>query len=374
MRILFAGDFCPQGRMKNFKTIDQYSKILTEVKELIQTTDYSVVNLECPIFDGDLKPIKKIGPNLKGSPLAIKALREVGFNCLTLANNHIMDYGQEGLDSTINLAIEKQFDVVGVSSKSEEEQHNILYKEIAGCRFTIINCCEHEFSIAFDSQKGCTPLDEIDQYYSIKDAKKKSDYVFVIVHGGIEGYQFPTPRMKKLYHFFIDAGADAVINHHQHCFSGYEYYNNKPIYYGIGNFCFDWPSRNNLWNEGLFVIANIDDKGISWQYLPFTQFLESDRIEIKERCFYDDRLEDINKVIAQRSLLEKQTKEYFAKTTEWYGDFLMPLTNRYILALQSRNLFPRFASKKWLRRVYSVINCESHRERLLFYLRNKIFS
>ena len=61
-------------------------------------------------------------------------------------------------------------------------------------------------------------------------------------------------RMKELYHYFVDAGADVVINHHQHCYSGYEEYKGSPIFYGLGNFLFDNSDfRPQPWNEGYLV-------------------------------------------------------------------------------------------------------------------------
>ena len=86
------------------------------------------------------------------------------------------------------------------------------------------------------------PLLPIQQFYKIQEAKENADYVLVIVHGGIEHYQLPTSRMIETYRFFIDAGADAVVNHHQHCYSGYERYKSKPIIYGLGNLLFDNPN------------------------------------------------------------------------------------------------------------------------------------
>ena len=130
----------------------------------------------------------------------------------------------------------------------------ILYKEIGDKKLAVINCCEHEFSIATETTAGSNPLNPISQYYAIKEAKEKADYVLVIVHGGHEHYQLPSTRMQETYRFFIDVGADAVVNHHQHCYSGYEYYNGKPIMYGLGNFCFDEGlKKTKQWHEGYIV-------------------------------------------------------------------------------------------------------------------------
>lgn len=68
-------------------------------------------------------------------------------------------------------------------------------------------------------------------------------------HGGVEHYNLPSPEIKQLHRFFIEAGADAVVNHHQHCFSGYEVYKSRPIFYGIGNFLFDDARKiDSPWN------------------------------------------------------------------------------------------------------------------------------
>ena len=149
---------------------------------------------------------------------------------------------------------DKQADFVG-GGNSLRQASETLYKSIDGHTLAVINCCEHEFSIATETSSGANPLNPIQQYYKIQEARKNADYVLVIVHGGHEHYQLPSPRMKETYRFFVDAGADAVVNHHQHCYSGYEVYNGKPIFYGIGNFLFDREGvRNSIWNEGDMVL------------------------------------------------------------------------------------------------------------------------
>ena len=130
----------------------------------------------------------------------------------------------------------------------------ILYRSVSGKQVAFINACEHEFSIATEDRGGSNALELVKVYRSITDARRQADYVVVIIHGGLEMYQLPTLRMKETYRFFVDAGADAVVNHHQHCFSGYEVYKGKPIFYGLGNFCFDWEGRrNSIWNQGYAI-------------------------------------------------------------------------------------------------------------------------
>ena len=101
MKILVAGDYCPKGRVAELFESEEYEKVLGEVKGIIKQVDFSLVNLECPVTYGTEKPIGKVGPNLCCSRRGIKALSQIGFGCVTIANNHIYDYGDEGVKNTI---------------------------------------------------------------------------------------------------------------------------------------------------------------------------------------------------------------------------------------------------------------------------------
>ena len=255
MKILIAGDFCQGYRVDALVKERRYGKLFDEVKPIIESADYSIVNFEFPVvLDKDAaRPIPKCGPNLEGTIESIEAIKYAGFKCCTLANNHILDQGEQCCLDTKNELEKAGVDTVGVGSNLSEAGE-IFYKEIDGETLAIINCCEHEFSIATETSAGANPLNPVRQYYAIQEAKKKADYVLVIVHGGHEHYQLPSPRMKETYRFFVDAGADAVVNHHQHCYSGYDVYYDKPIFYGLGNFCFDEPQMRHCgWNEGYMV-------------------------------------------------------------------------------------------------------------------------
>ena len=260
MRILIAGDFCQKYRVDVLVRQKQFGELFDEVKPLIGQADYSIVNFEFPIIKEGAPPhpIPKCGPNLKGSIEAVEAVKYAGFKCCTLGNNHILDQGEQCCIDT-KVELEKSgVDTVG-SGKNLEEASRVLYKKIGSETLAIINCAEHEFTIATETRAGANPLNPIQQFYKIQEAKKQADYIIVIVHGGHEHYQLPSPRMQETYRFFINAGADAVINGHQHCLSGYEMYKGKPIVYGLGNFCFDNPNyRETKWNEGYMAVLTLE--------------------------------------------------------------------------------------------------------------------
>ncbi len=370
IKILIAGDFCPMDRVAKLIDKEDYESVFGEVIKYTQQADYSIVNLEAPIVETEAKPIEKCGPNLKCTSKAIKALKYAGFGMATLANNHFYDYGDDGVKQTLDACQKEGIDVVG-GGLNISEASKIFYIEIKGVKVAFINCCEHEFSIATETSGGSNPLNPIQQYYAIQNAKQKADKVIVIVHGGHEHYQLPSLRMKETYHFFIDAGADAVINHHQHCYSGYEVYKDKPIFYGIGNFCFDEEKRNDIWNNGYLVLLNIDDV-IKFELIPYVQGnVEPGVIILKDRKDFDYSIDNLNKVINDEILLREEHKKFLDKFIKYYNLVLEPYQGRYLKALYLRNMLPSFICKNRYYQLLNYICCESHLERLLHALRNK---
>lgn len=368
MKIIVAGDFAPCGRLARQIEERKFSEIFPdELVNIVKSADYSLVNFESPIVDKGYNPIIKCGPNLKCTKESAEALKYAGFKAVTMANNHILDYGKNGLEKSINCSKEVGLNIVGVGMNLEESK-KILHVEENGKRLAIINCCEHEFSIATNTTAGANPLNSISQYYSIKEAKNNADYVLVIVHGGHEHYQLPSPRMQETYKFFIDAGADAVVNHHQHCYSGYEIYNGKPIFYGIGNFCFDeGPNTTKKWQEGYMVELYLDDK-IEFNIHPYKQYGEKATVELLQKNAFDRKISELNAIISNPILVKEACDRYYSESNVSY--FLEPIRNRWILAAQKRGLFPTFINKRWIPILSNAVICESHRDKLIYYLNN----
>ena len=372
MKIIVAGDFAPRARLAKQIEERKFSEVFPDdVREVIKSADFSFVNFESPVVEDGYQPIPKCGPNLRCTSEAAEAVRYAGFTGVTMANNHILDYGPEGLRKSIECCKCQGLDVVGVGDNLSEAE-KILYLEKEGKKLAIINCCEHEFSIASDTTAGANPLNPIHQYYAIQEAKKQADYVLVIVHGGHEHFQLPSPRMQETYRFFVDAGADAVVNHHQHCYSGYEMYREKPIFYGLGNFCFDEDGgRNSTWNEGYMVVLSFDNHEITYEMTPYTQCNEKASVElVKERTSFDKTIEKLNAIIQDSRELKKEVDKYYRTTAP--GMLLMhqPYENRILNKLYRMHLLPSLVSRKKYLMLLNYINCEAHYDKHVFALKN----
>ena len=369
--ILIAADYYPRRRVAEEIEKGHYDVVFGRIKSI--ESDYKIVNFECAVASDDDTPIKKFGPNLKCSPKGVDALAFAGFDCATLANNHFFDYGQSGVEKTIARLKAHNMDYVGGGLDFKEAQET-LFKTIGGETFAFINCCEHEFSIATEQTGGSNPLNPMAQWYAITEAKQKADHVIVIVHGGPEHYSLPTPRMVETYRFFIDAGADVVINHHQHCFSGYEEYKGKPIFYGLGNFCFDSSNdKYSFWNKGYMVLLSFEEKTLSYELIPYCQCYKEPTVKPLENeteiSEFNSKIELLNGIISQPELLKEKYLAYMDKHKKYYHSMLEPYNSRIMSALYSRGLLPSFLKEKRKIQIWDLISCESHQERLLHALK-----
>lgn len=376
MRVIIAGDFCDKFRVTDALARKDYESLFSNITEVVNSADYSFVNFEFPIVAKEGKPIPKCGPNIKGHPNAIDAIKYAGFNCCTLANNHILDQGEECLLDTKNRIEAAGIKTVGAGANLSEASE-ILYIENVEQRVAVINCCENEFSIATNNSSGANPLNPIQQYYKIQEARQKADYVLVIVHGGHELYQLPSPRMKETYRFFVDAGADAVINHHQHCYSGYEVYKDKPIFYGIGNFLFDRKGvRDSIWNEGYMVELDFTKCGVEYTLIPYRQggdilgvILIKDEESIRR---FKSSLLHLNDIICDNDKLSKAHTEWMAASSKCFRLALEPYYSKIGIALYMKNILPSFMNKKKRLQIVNYIECEAHLDRLRYILKNDL--
>lgn len=372
MELFVAGDFVPQNRVERLFHDNKFDVVLGQIKPYIENCDYSIVNLEAPIVTSpDAPSIKKAGPNLKTDISAIRALNYAGFKAVTLANNHFRDYGDNGVKDTLNALTEAGIDFVG-GGLSQYEAEKLMIKEINGKSLAIINCCEHEYSIVSNKHGGSNPLSPIRQYSIIKKAKQEFDFVIVIVHGGHEMWQLPSPRMKEVYRYFVEIGADAVLNHHQHCFSGYEIYNGHPIFYGLGNFCFDRPGfYNGLWDQGYAVKLVLKDS-ISFELIPYSQcgLNPCVSLDIDKKAFAE-KLEELNSIIRDDILLALRTNSYYESEVKMIQYNLEPYKTRILRKLFMKGLLPRFMTGSKFLKLENMVCCEAHRDKLLYYFNNE---
>jgi len=362
MRIIIAGDFSLQGRVATNQDINVLKNLMGGGVRICHSADYSLVNFESPVTNSS-SAILKDGPNLKNSPVSFELLKSIGFNVFTLANNHLKDYGPEGVLDTINGCKDHGIKTVGAGINIEEAVTPLVLTK-DNQTVAILNACENESSIASKSEPGAAPLDIIRLYRQISELKTIVDVVICVFHGGVEHYQLPTPGMKKKYRFLAEAGADMIVNHHQHCFSGYEVYKGVPIFYGLGNFYFDNPKKKNApWNYGYMLEIDIV-KNITFRMFPYEQCNEEARIVMLSDNSFDKKLQELNELLSDDSKLSEAFNLFIKNHKKPLSPFL-PYGNHYLKALYHRGLMPSFLTEKQKVLIQNAIRCESHREVIL---------
>jgi len=374
IKILITGDFAPRLRVNEAIERGDYKSLFGDLLDDIQNADIAITNLESPLCNTPT-PIKKTGPNLIAATKSIEALKYAGFNMVTLANNHIMDQGVEGFKSTIQTCKDAGIDYIGAGMNlTEAQQFKVI--DCKGKKIAFINCCENEWSTTTGDEPGANPLNEVSLFYQIQEAKNQADYTILIIHGGHETYGLPSPRMKKLYRWFIDLGVDAVIGHHTHCYSGREIYKGKHIVYSLGNFIFDHPKwRDNFWAIGCAGEISINGDEIKFDSLPFHQcdyIIGIQKFDKEEMRLFAIQDSEKSSVISNEEKLYSEYSKFLQSQKNMFEAFLEPFPNKIILGLKKFHII-RSLLKPSKRLLYqNLIRCESHRDILLNHLNKTI--
>ncbi|MFX0135592.1 MAG: CapA family protein [Candidatus Hodarchaeota archaeon] len=374
IELIITGDLCPDERIEKLCLNDEYNKIFNDALQILKEKDFSITNLECPLTL-EYRPIEKDGPNLIANPKCAKAIKYAEIDAVTLANNHILDQGQEGLNKTISICNKLGIKTVGAGANLKAASMP-LYVHIKGISIAIINIAENEFSIATKERGGANPLNLVDNYFQITEAKKNADIVIVIVHGGHEHYSLPSPRMVKTYRFFADIGASAVIGHHTHCFSGYEIYKNVPIFYSLGNFVFDRKySSYSSWYYGYFIkITFIGDHVENINIFPYEQCNEDIGIHLLAKNRKSKRLQEIDKlskIIEDQEMLESKWYEFCDKKRSYYLNVLLRNGKIKSRLINKRFFRKYYLNSKKLLPLQNMFSCEAHSEAMLQTIRNE---
>lgn len=342
-----------------------------KLRGLFLRSDLNILNLEAPVYSGLANhKIVKTGPHIKSSTEIFPYLKYLNIHLLTLANNHIYDYGKNGLDSTLKQCAQNGIDCIG-AGLTLSQATKVYYKQLPGTTVALINMAENEWSGATIQRGGANPFDMITLLQQIKEAKKAAEYVFVIMHGGHEYYALPSPRMVKLYRFLIDQGANGVFGHHSHYFSGHETYKKCPVIYGLGNFVFRSRHKKTLhWHQGALArITLAPSKTIACDLIPYMQNLGEARVRLMndtESKPFSERVQWQSEQIESRQKLHIQWEKRLKEKQDYY---LSIFSNaNFFPGNLARKLAKRLNRHHWFlkkenhKELLNALKCESHLE------------
>jgi poly-gamma-glutamate capsule biosynthesis protein CapA/YwtB (metallophosphatase superfamily) len=239
----FGGDLLMAGHYTRASRGD--ASLAFEDFDLFQSDDISLVNLECPITDRGTKVAKPY--NFRMPPLYTPALKKAGIEIVNLANNHIFDYGSEGLFDTISYLDSVGVHHVGAGRNALEARKPVLVR-LKGHKVGFLGYYGGgEAPPATKDSPGVAPrnLVLITRDIAKLRSRDSADFVVVTLHWGTEKALQPDSGQVRFARDIIDAGGDAVIGHHPHVLQGIERYRRGIIAYSLGNFLFGGIGRPN---------------------------------------------------------------------------------------------------------------------------------
>ena len=367
MKIIFAADMS-FNYFESFPGKEQARATLKEAGELLQSADFSMVNLENIFGDESIgAPIIKGGPNLISEDGFMEYVHALNPTVVGMANNHTNDFGEGAMQHTMDLLREGGYKYIG-AGKNLDEAYLPAKLSKDGIDVTIIAICENEYGGATATTAGTAVYNLHRAGKAIINARADGFKPIVFFHGGNEHNPFPAPSKVDLYRHFIDIGAEAVIAMHTHCPQGYEYYEGKPIVYSMGNFFFpkDWKANGmqNIWSLGYMSELDITEDGTKLTIHPY-QF-DFDRHELlkgekKER--FMKYMKSLCEPIADRAQIEKYFDSW-CLTRRWLLDRFEDFNYDEVIADGN----PKQAVK-----FHGPLRCEAHNEVLMNHVEMAYF-
>ena len=266
MNLFFCGDIMPGGVLPY-----QSSYISQELQGYMEQFDYRIGTLESAI--GTNLPYDDV--KMQGRANIIYArnedffrIKDMGFDVVSLANNHVWDLGEEGLKNTIEILKANGIKYCGAGMDIEEASKPAIIEK-DGIRIAILAYCMYGskylgyVELAGDGKAGINPLDIDKVVDDIKNAKKMFDKVIVLPHWGREYRYDPLPNCVTMAKRMIDSGADAVLGSHTHQMQPFLKYKGKPICFSMGNFLFPdfymYPPRPIWYPASKESVVGIED-------------------------------------------------------------------------------------------------------------------
>lgn len=214
-----------------------------ETFELTSGADLAFGNLETTVIEGEI--IRSDSFFFRTDPRAVQGLQLAGFDVLSLANNHMLNFGREGLESTLENLDGAGISHVGAGVSAEEISKPVI-REIKGIKFGFLaySYAKDQLSNFEGGVYGTAFADTEKMQAEVAELSQSVDVVVVSMHSGVEYKTSPSSAQKSFARSAVDAGADVVIGHHPHVVQTAEKYKNGYIFYSLGNFVFD-----QMWSE-----------------------------------------------------------------------------------------------------------------------------
>jgi len=246
LRIVAVGDVSLNGRFVPLLQAGGGERILAQVTPAWQAADLRLGNLEAPLTTAPRAVPCKLA--LRAPTVAVDFLRQAGFDCLSLANNHMMDYGPQGLAETLAHLQDAGLSSGGAGITAVAARAPLLL-ERQGQRVGVLAYCavtQKSPLFAGPTTPGVAAWQLADCLREVRALRSQVEWLIVQLHWGHELAQLPSPEQRQWARQLVAAGADLILGHHPHVLQPLERIDGVPVFYSLGNFLFSdmfWRGR-----------------------------------------------------------------------------------------------------------------------------------
>lgn len=262
----FAGDVHFEDRVA--KLLDDPASTFGPIVSTLSDADLTMVNMETAVTSRGTAQPKQF--HFRTTPVAFDAIKAAGIDVVTLANNHVLDYGQVGLADTLAAVKAAKFPYVGIGNNATEAWTPYI-ADVKGKKIAILGVSQvdelQSTWVATDSRPGeAHAIDQTRTLNAIKAARQKADLVLVFMHWGTEGNGCPNAAQKALAPKMAAAGADITIGAHAHTLQGSGWLGKTFVAYGMANFL--WWMNSYSTETGILRLTLHPDAPLTSEFIP----------------------------------------------------------------------------------------------------------
>jgi poly-gamma-glutamate capsule biosynthesis protein CapA/YwtB (metallophosphatase superfamily) len=301
--IAAVGDMMLGGSAQSTMEQQGYDYPFATTRHILEAAHLTIGNLETPLTNQGA-PITEKQFLFRNPPEKVApALKRAGFDIVSLANNHTLDYGAQGLHDTLQALEQNAIRHHGAGINSTEARKPAIFELPNGQKagFLAYSCTFPEEFWATSNGAGTAFCHEQHVRADVaKLAEQRTDIIVVSFHWGAERAKELRPYQPLLAHAAIDAGADLVIGHHPHILQGVEHYRAGLILYSLGNFTFG----SRTLQARTSVVANIAFKDGKFCKLEMTPInVNNFEVDFQPQLLQGEKAEAVHAEIAELSAL-----------------------------------------------------------------------
>ncbi|WP_199737078.1 MULTISPECIES: CapA family protein [Micromonospora] len=268
VRLAFAGDVHFTGR--TLRLLDDPETAFGAIAPTLRDADVTLLNLETAVTDRGTPQPKTY--HFRAPKTAFAALRAAGVDAVSIANNHILDYGRQGLSDTLDAAREARYPVFG-AGRDTDAAYAPWLTTVRGLRIAVLGMSQvHDLAgswRATDTRSGVAmAFDPARAAAAVRSAREQADLVIVFMHWGVEGNSCPSGEMRTFARRLSEAGADIVVGAHAHTLLAGGWLGQTYVHYGLGNFL--WYGSSHSTDSGVLTLTVRDRAVVDRRFVPAT--------------------------------------------------------------------------------------------------------